>query len=204
MGYKELERDLKFIKNTMEKSARYKNVPASGYLAAGVLGLAGPVLTWLLLGIEKLRDLSLLESVDVRNLAILWSLVFVLAVAAVVFLIRLNAKKHRLTAWNSLSARMFVSQIPLFLVAGLLVVALMFSGAFDLVPAVWLLCYSLVAFSFAYFTGPDHTIQGIIFFLLGAVAAFSPATVSLILLAAGFGGMHIIFGIYRLARPTLK
>ncbi len=41
MGIADIERALKFIRQTMESSSRYTNVPASGYLATGVLGLVG-------------------------------------------------------------------------------------------------------------------------------------------------------------------
>ncbi|TET35079.1 MAG: hypothetical protein E3J72_13270 [Planctomycetota bacterium] len=204
MGYKELERDLKFIKKTMEASTRYKNVPASGYLVAGIMGAAGAVLTWFILGAEKLADFAKVDNVDVKNLATLWAVVLVVTLGCVKILIKLNAKKLGLSSWSSLGVRMILAQVPVIIAAGVLTIALGFSRDCHLIPAVWLLCYGVMTFSFSYYTGIDHAIQGIAFLILGAVAAFTPPIVALIMLGAGFGGVHIIFGIYRLLRPAAK
>jgi magnesium-transporting ATPase (P-type) len=204
MGYKELERDLKFIKKTMEASARYKNVPASGYLVAGVFGAAGAVLTRLVLGAEKTADFARFENTDIRNLAFMWLAVLAVTLVCVMILMKRNARKLGTSAWSFLAARMFLSQFPLVVAAGVMTFALGHTRNFELVPALWLLCYGVMAFSFSYYTGMDHMVQGIAFLILGGVAAFTPPMVALILLGAGFGGIHIIFGIYRLLRPALK
>ena len=140
MGYKELERDLKFIKKTMEASTRYKNVPAAGYLAAGILGTVGVVLTWFLLGAEKLADVSKLDSADVKNFATLWAAVLVVTLGCIKILIKLNAKKLGLTSWSSLGVRMILAQVPVIIVAGVLTVAIGASHNWGLIPALWLLC----------------------------------------------------------------
>jgi hypothetical protein len=195
-----LQEDLKFIKKKIEESARYKNIPWLGYVTAGVLGLVGGVLTFGRLGMDKLENLSFMGNNDIFFLAFTWSLVFVLAAIAVLFFSARDAKKSKTRAWNALAARLFLSKIPVVLVAGILTIALTAKGIYDLVPAVWLLCYSIVVFSFSYFTGIEHRIQGFIFLIFGTCAAFVSAPASLIFLSAGFGGVNILFGAAKLLK----
>ena len=67
MGYNELERDLKFVKQMMEIASRYKNVPPGGYLVAGILGGLGALLTWVLIGPEKLAGQTALAEIPIEQ-----------------------------------------------------------------------------------------------------------------------------------------
>ena len=60
-----------------------------------------------------------------------------------------------------------------------------------LVPALWLLHYGLIIFSFSYFTGWEHRAQSFVFLALGATALLGPGCLALPLLAAGFGLVHL-------------
>lgn len=195
-----LREDLKFIKKKIEESAHYTNIPWLGYIAAGVLGLVGGMLTFRRLGMDKLENLGVMNNNDILFLAFTWSLVFILATVAVIFFSAMAAKKRKTQAWNALTARLFLSKVPVVLAAGILTIALTAKGIYDLVPAVWLLCYSIIVFSFSYFTGIEHRIQGFIFLIFGACAAFVSGPVSLVLLSAGFGGVNILFGAARLLK----
>lgn len=197
MGYEDLERDLNFIKKTMEASTRYRNIPTCGYVAAGALGALGTLATYLLIGAEKTLELARLNQNDIVNLALLWSGVFVLTIFGLVVLSVRRAKQRGISAWNSLAARMFLSQVPLIIVAGLLTVGLTQHGCYSLVPAVWLTCYGLISYSFSYFTDFGHKVLGAVFIALGAAACFAPDFYQPILLGLGFGGVHLVYGLYR-------
>ena len=83
MGIADIERDLKFIRATMESSSRYTNVPASGYLITGLLGFLGTWGTYIYLGGEKVADMTRIITKDMVILIALWLLVFVAAVGCV-------------------------------------------------------------------------------------------------------------------------
>ena len=100
----------------------------------------------------------------------------------------------------TLASRLFFSQVPCALVAGILTAALAVRGDYSLIPALWLLCYGIIAYSFSYFTGKEHKIQAVLFLVLGLWAAFDDFSVSLVLLGLGFGGIHLAFGIARLLK----
>ena len=198
MGIAEIERDLKIIRKIMESSSRYTNIPASGYLVAGVFGLLGVWGTFAFLGKEQIANMTLLTPAEMKTLAILWSIVFIAALGTVTFFSWRKARKHKISAWNSLAARMVFSQVPLLTVVGILTLAMASKGYYDLIPGMWLGLYGTILYSFSYFTGFEHKIEGSLFILLGIIAVFASGNLALILLGAGFGGIHIMAGIGRL------
>ena len=103
-----------------------------------------------------------------------------------------------MSAWNSLAARMVFSQVPLVIVTGILTLAMASKGYYDLIPGTWLGIYGTVLYSFSYFTGFEHKIEGGLFIILGILAAFAPCNLHPILLGIGFGGIHIMAGMGRL------
>jgi hypothetical protein len=199
---KRLKEDIEFIKKTIEKSGTYSNIPASGYAVSGMLALCACLLTYYRLGIDRLSNIHLIHAQEIIFLATSWALAFVLAVIVVIYTSILNARKNKIRPWSALASRIFLSQIPVVVVAGTLTIALTARGMYALIPAVWLLCYSIIVFSFSYYTGIEHKIQGILFIILGIFSAFMSAFFSLIFLAIGFGGVNIFFGIVRFFRVT--
>ena len=79
-------------------------------------------------------------------------------------------------------------------VAALLTVILFRAGLIWAIPGVWLLLYGTAVITGGAFSIRVVPLMGLCFMVLGTVALFSPASWGNILLAAGFGGLHIIFG----------
>ncbi len=81
------------------------------------------------------------------------------------------------------------------MVAGaLFTVALWRFDLYDVMPAVWLLCYGTAFVSSGAFSIPTIPVMDIAFMLLGAAAIWVPLPIGNTLLGAGFGGLHIAFG----------
>ncbi|HUT52477.1 MAG TPA: hypothetical protein VM658_03715 [bacterium] len=198
MEREQVEKDLQFIKQTMEASTRYTNLPPLGYLLAGVCGLAGPGLTWLIIGADKAADPRLFTGWDVALLAVLWILILAAAAGGSVYLSLARAEKLGVSALTPPARRMFSSQFPLLGAVGVLTLGLFATRDFGLIPALWLLSYGLVLFGFHYYTGKDHLLQSLIFLALGAVAAFSSGRTALVLMALGFGAVNLAFGVKNL------
>jgi hypothetical protein len=194
MDREQIEKELIFIKKAMEASTKYTNVAPLGYIAAGVLGLIGPVITYLLLGEEKIAAPALFTMFDITALAVLWLVVLFASVGLSAYFMKERAGKYDEPAWNPTATRMFASQIPQMIVAAAMTFGLFKYDCYQLIPALWLMSYGLLLFAFQFFTGRDHLIQSYIFIVLGVIAAFSPGNVSLLLLAVGFGAVNLFYG----------
>ena len=203
MGYAEMERDLAFIKRTMEQATRYDNVPPLGYVIIGLLGLAGAGATYGLLGAEGIAELNEIEPASIGSLAMVWGGVLIATLVCLAAAVVMRAKRRGIKAWSSLATRMFVSQIPQVVAAGLITAGLLQFDRVGLIPAVWLLHYGVITYSFSYFAGRDHQVLGLVFVGLGAAALFGPGAWAVPLLAIGFGLMHIVFGVARMIRNRM-
>ena len=73
--------------------------------------------------------------------------------------------------------------------------AMVRGGAFDALPAMWLLLYGAAFVSSGAFSLRVIPMMGIGFMLFGAAAALLPLPVANLLLGAAFGGLHIVFGL---------
>jgi hypothetical protein len=197
MRIDDLEQDLKVIRKAIELSSRYTNITARGYFFTGVAAAIGTWWTYAFLGRDKIVNINLITPPDVTMLTIIWSLVFVSALGIVAFFSWRKARKNQISAWNSLSARMLFSQIPLIAVAGILTFALAYRGHYAIIPGMWLSLYGVVLYAISYYTGIGQKIEGSLFMVFGSVAVFAPGIVSIILLGAGFGGIHIASGLIR-------
>lgn len=82
---------------------------------------------------------------------------------------------------------------PLF-VGALLIVLNVRAGVVGPIPGEWLLLYGTGVVTGGAFSIRIVPLMGLCFMVLGAVALFCPWTWGNAFLAAGFGGLHIIFG----------
>jgi hypothetical protein len=171
--------NLRFIRETMERSASFTAVSgwagvAMGAVAAGAAGLARghsePTWMAILMGAAALS----------------------FAIAVVGMVIKSRAAGMPLVSGPG---RKFASSFaPPILVGGVLTVALYLSGQTAMLPGTWLLLYGT-----AVTTGGAHSVRiipltGMAFIVLGAAALFAPAAWGDAFMAAGFGGLHLLFG----------
>ena len=81
------------------------------------------------------------------------------------------------------------------MLAGALLTAVMFRlGAMGAIPGMWLLLYGTAVVTAGAFSIRVVPLMGLCFVVLGAVALFCPWNWGNAFLAAGFGGLHILFG----------
>lgn len=199
MRIDDVEKDLKIIRKAIETSSRYTNITARGYFFSGLVAVIGTWRTYTLLGAEKVANMRLITSNDVKGLTLIWTLVLLISLAIATFFSWRKALQNKTSAWNSLTARMFFSQIPLIALAGIFTVGLALKGYYEIVPSIWLGAYGVIFYSFSYFTGIGHKIEGLVFVGLASVAMFAPGHVVLLCLGLGFGGVHIASALARWA-----
>jgi hypothetical protein len=91
--------------------------------------------------------------------------------------------------------RRFVLALAPSVFAGALLTFVLYNqGVSQLIPAAWLLLYGAGITSGGAFSVRVVPMMGLSFLALGSIAAVAPVSWANTLLAAGFGGLHIIFG----------
>jgi hypothetical protein len=175
------EDQIRFIRDTMERASTFTAVPGVGGVAMGAVALAAAGLS---LGAKAPEQ---------------WLGVWVAAACvAVVIGIAAMARKARRTQTDLFSGpgrRFLLMLLPPLGAGAVLTLALERAGQVPLLPGIWLLLYGT-----AVVTGGAHAIRlvpvmGALFMLLGCAALSSPAAWGTAYLAAGFGALHIGFGI---------
>jgi hypothetical protein len=78
---------------------------------------------------------------------------------------------------------------------GILTLVLYREGSIALLPGVWLLLYGVAVVTGGAFSVNVVPIMGICFMILGTIALFSPSEWANWLMATGFGGLQIVFGV---------
>jgi hypothetical protein len=171
--------NLRIIRQTMRQSSALTAVPGWGVVAMGVTALiAAPI--------------ALRQPTPNGWLAV-W-LVEAL-VAATVMLVAMHRKAARLRTTIS-ARRLFLGLLPALAAGGLLTVALMWSGPVRLIPGVWLVLYGVAVTQAGAFSVRALPAMGAAFVALGAIALPLPWFWANLVLAAGFGLLHIGFGVF--------
>ncbi len=171
---------LRVIRQTMERSSAFTAVPGWGFCIMGVTALlAGPI-AYRQKNAEGWLAAWLLEAL----------------VAATIALAMMHQKATRLgTEIFSISGRrLFIGLLPALAAGGLLTIALMWSGPLGLIPGVWLVLYGVAVMQAGAFSVRTVPAMGAAFVVFGALALPLPWLWSNVVLAAGFGLLHIVFG----------
>jgi hypothetical protein len=85
---------------------------------------------------------------------------------------------------------------PPIIVGGLLTAVLVRLGQYALLPGVWMLLYGAAVVSAGTYSVRSVPVMGAGFMALGTVALVAPEAWATALMIAGFGGLHIVFGLW--------
>jgi hypothetical protein len=173
--------NLRYIRETMERSSAFTAVPGMGGAAMGIAAIAAAVVA----RFAKTPEAWLAT----------W---FGAAAVAVVVGALATARKIRASKVPMFSgpARKFgLSLAPPLLAGALLTVALYRAGMIWALPGTWLLLYGAGVTTAGAFSVRVVPVMGMCIMALGTVALFCPPGWGDWFLAAGFGGLQVIFGI---------
>jgi hypothetical protein len=174
---------IRYIRQTMESAGSFTAVPGVGQIIIGVTALGAAYYA------------ARQEAVAQQWVAI-WLVESVIALAIAGLAV---ARKARLANQSLLSgpARKFaLSFLPPMAVGALLTVLLFRAGMMSAIPAMWLLLYGTAVVTGGAFSVGIVPVMGMCFLALGTMAVFTPTSLqwSNLYMAAGFGGLHMIFG----------
>jgi hypothetical protein len=172
---------LRVIRETLERAGSFTSIPGWGGLLIGVTAAGAAYFAQ--------------RAVSAPH-AWLRAWLIEAAVAAAIAAVTMTLKWRRTeTAFMSGAARrFFVSYFAPLIAGGVLTLTLAHRSSFDPLPAVWLLLYGSAFVSSGAFSIRVIPLMGVCFMLLGGLAALVRLPVGNLILGAGFGGLHIIFG----------
>ena len=173
--------NLRFIRETMERAGSFTAVSGGGQVAIGCTAL---VAAWL----------AARQSAPAVWLLV-WTVEALLALAIATWAVARKARAARMPLLSGPGRKVALSLAPA-LIAGALLTAKLFSiGMLHPLPGVWLLLFGAGTIAAVAYSVPIVPVMGFSFMTLGAAALFTPAAWDDAVMALGFGGLHIVFGI---------
>jgi len=125
---------------------------------------------------------------------ITWLVAAALALALGLGAILLKARAVRAPLLRGAGARMVLGFCPPVAAGAVLTAVLYRAGLVDALPGTWLLLYGAGVMTGGAFSVRAVPVMGLCFMVLGALAFLAPAGWGDALMAAGFGGLNIVFG----------
>jgi hypothetical protein len=173
--------NLRFIRETMERAGTFTAISGWGIVAVGVLAMVAAA-------VAHIRP-----TVEWRVGT--WVVTAAACIALSMWATARKARRSDVSMVSGPAQKLALAFSPAMLVGALLTVALLRTGANDLLPAVWLLLYGTAVVAGGAFSVRIIPVMGVCFMILGALALFTPPTVGDWLMVGGFGVVHVVFGI---------
>jgi hypothetical protein len=170
---------LAFIRRTMESASTFTAVSGWGIVGVGITGLLASWLAW-----------SSAVTADLR----IWIPAALVSVAVALAANVVKAKRTRVPLWSGALRKMAWVMTPSLVAGAALTVALVEAQALQLLPGTWLVLYGAGVTAGGTFSVRAIRWMGLAFLVLGTAALVEPQ-LGLPLLAAGFGGLHVVIGI---------
>jgi hypothetical protein len=172
--------NLRFIRQTMERAGPFTAVPGWGGVLIGVVALAASAVAG--------------PPAGSRWLAV-WLGAAALAVTIGVVTMARKARASGSSFFAAPFQRFALAYLPPLAAGAVLTVVFVESGFTARLPGCWLLLYGTAAATGGAFSVRVVPLMGIGFMALGAIAFAAPVVWGHWLMAAGFGGLHIVFGL---------
>ncbi len=199
-----LSNELQDIKQMMERSSRFISLSGLSGIAAGICALAGAWFANSLINKQTVLDLrasaTLPDAIlhgDFLNSRLL-QVAFVTFVAAFLFAFLFTyrrSKKTNVPIWGTTAKRLMINVSIPMITGCVFLLALIKAGAYDFVAPGCLIFYGLGVLNASKYTLPETRYLGCCEIFLGLVSLYFKGD-GLYFWAAGFGVLHIVYGIF--------
>lgn len=173
--------NLRFIRETMEAAGTFTALSGWGQVIIGLTAIIAALIamraptpsTWLAIWLGEA------------------------CIAAGISVASMTIKSHaaNMPVFSGPIRKLVLSFSPAIAAGCVLTLALHSSGAFALVPALWMLLYGAGVISAGTYSVSIVPFMGAAFMICGVIALLAPVTWGAALMMVSFGGLHILFGI---------
>jgi hypothetical protein len=173
--------NLRFIRETMERSTSFTAVSGMSGVAMGSIAL---VAAW----VANTRDTP-------TGWLISWLAAAFLSGGVALWAMSRKAHDSETSLLSGPGQKFALGFAPPIVVGALLTIALVRGGLLSALPGTWLLLYGAAVVTGGAYSVRIVPLMGAGFIALGGAALFAPASWGDAFMAAGFGALHIIFGL---------
>jgi hypothetical protein len=194
--------DIQAIRKLMEESSRFLSLSGLSGVLAGLAAIAGALVVYFLIPgghsihlEDYLTGQAVSENLSIRlQLLVVASVVLLVALVGAFCLSAGKAKKAGKNFWSPASRRMVMHLFIPLAAGGLFVIALLMNHFIPLIVPGLLIFYGLALVNAGKFTLGEIFYLGILQIIVGLIAAFVPGY-DLLFWSAGFGVLHIVYGL---------
>jgi hypothetical protein len=172
--------NLRYIRETMERAGSFTAVPGKGGILMGLAALAA-------------SQLAKGRQGDLRWLLV-WTSTAAVALAIGIVSAAAKSRRVRLPLFSGPGRKFIAGFVPAVLAGALLTAVFFRAGLAEFLPGVWLLMYGSAVVSGGAASVRVVPLMGACFMAAGALALLAPGW-NAVLLPAGFGGLHVVFGL---------
>ena len=172
--------NLRYIRETMELATAFTGISGWGEIAIGVTALIASVIA--------------AQQPTFNSWLAVWIAEGLISLLIAGWSMDRKARAIDMPLGSGPGRKAVFSLTPPMIAGGLLTIMLVQAGLTNAIPGVWLLLYGTGVITGGMYSVKVVPIMGICLMALGALALFSPPAFANWFMAAGFGGLHLVFG----------
>lgn len=194
---------LREIRNMMERSSRFSSLSGLAGVVIGLFAIAGVAGVYLYLGLSLTSPGYHLYAItpegvpDRKFLQFFFSDALIVLAAALLtgsWMAVRKARKQQLPVWDATARRLLINMLIPLATGGVYALILLYHGHIAQIAPATLIFYGLALVNASKYTIDEIRTLGILEIIAGLLAAVF-SDYGLLLWAAGFGVLHIIYGI---------
>ena len=171
--------NLRYIRQTLERAGSFTAVPGKGGVLMGLVALAA--------GRFAAQQPSAGKWIAV------WALAALVAMSIGIGGAALKSRRFQMPLFSGPGRKFIAGFTPAILAGGVMTLVFYRAGVSGFLPGIWLLLYGAAVLSGGWASVRVVPMMGACFMLVGTLALLVPGYNDE-LLAAGFGGLHVVFG----------
>jgi len=172
--------NLRYIRETMERATPFTGISGWGEIAIGATALSAAYIAS--------------QQATFRAWFTVWVAEGLISLLIAGWSMDRKARGVHLPLVSGSGRKVVFSLAPPLIAGAMLTVLFARAGLANAIPGLWLLLYGTGVITGGMFSVRAVPAMGLCFMLLGALALFTPAAFANWFMAAGFGGLHLLFG----------